>query len=112
MSLRNVASSATPAVAAPSGNGVLILSVYCPFIVRISIVYLLSDICLSGNGVTTAPGQSPSHGGAGSHHHKGVQRSISASSKQRRGSTGAEANSVIGKFSQIFQCIIQDTQLN
>lgn len=67
LSLRNVASSATPAVAAPAGNG-----------------------------VTQAPGQSPSHGGAGAHRdHRGVQRSISASSKQRRGSTGAEANSVI-----------------
>ena len=53
----------------------------------------------AGNGVTTAPGQSPSHaGGSGAHRdHRGVQRSISASSKQRRGSTGAEANSVIGK---------------
>jgi len=66
LSLRNVASSATPSVAAPSGNG-----------------------------VTAATGQSPSHGGAGQHPHKGVQRSISASSKQRRGSTGAEANSVM-----------------
>merc|ERR1719414_2050868 len=66
LSLRNVASSATPSVAAPSGNG-----------------------------VTAATGQSPSHGGAGQHPHKGVQRSLSASTKQRRGSTGAEANSVI-----------------
>ena len=65
-----MASSATPAVAAAAGNG-----------------------------VSTAPGQSPSHGGGtGAHRdHRGVQRSISASSKQRRGSTGAEANSVIGK---------------
>lgn len=69
LSLRNVASSATPSVAAPSGNG-----------------------------VTAATGQSPSHGGAGQHPHKGVQRSISASSKQRRGSTGAEANSVMGMY--------------
>ena len=38
LSLRNVASSATPAVAAPSGNGVLILSVYCPYVYCIFIV--------------------------------------------------------------------------
>ena len=68
MSLRNVASSGTSAGAAPAGNG-----------------------------VTPAPGQSPSHGGGAASHgnHRGVQRSISASSKQRRGSTGAEANSGI-----------------
>jgi len=54
-----------------------------------------AGVAPAGNGVTPAPGQSPSHGGgAGSHgNHRGVQRSISASSKQRRGSTGAEANS-------------------
>ena len=60
----------------------------------------------AGNGVTTAPGQSPSHGGGGGAHrdHRGVQRSISASSKQRRGSTGAEANSVISKTLLNYKC--------
>ena len=44
-----------------------------------------------GNG-TSAPGQSPSHGG----HHRSVQRSISATNK-RRGSTGADSANSVGE---------------